>query len=346
MKKQKSKKPVGYLSLRAAGVLLVLASIVGTVAVSSGLASILNRAFNLHISIDTVGWIVLFSLAVGTLGALGVAQFFLKPVNRLEAAMNTVAKGDFSVRLPTERLRLREINSLYENFNLMARELSATEILQSDFVSNVSHEFKTPLAAVEGWASLLQDPELGDAERLQVADAILTNTRRLSDLVTNVLLLSKVENTAIAQEKTSLRLDEQIRQALITLEPKWSEKGLEPDVELEPVDFTGSAGLLWHVWMNLLDNAVKFTPAGGAFRVSLTGGQTVVFTVEDSGPGVAEADLPHVFDRFYQGDASRAETGNGLGLALVKRVVTLLGGSITVGKGALGGAAFRVEIPV
>lgn len=346
MKKQKSKNQVGYLSLRAAGVLLVLASIVGTVAVSSGLASILNRAFNLHISIDTVGWIVLFSLAVGTLGALGVAQFFLKPVNRLEAAMNTVAKGDFSVRLPTERLRLREINSLYENFNLMARELSAIEILQSDFVSNVSHEFKTPLAAVEGWASLLQDPELGDAERLQVADAILSNTRRLSDLVTNVLLLSKVENTAIAQEKTSLRLDEQIRQALITLEPKWSEKGLEPDVELEPVDFTGSAGLLWHVWMNLLDNAVKFTPAGGAFRVSLTGGQTVVFTVEDSGPGVSEADLPHVFDRFYQGDASRAETGNGLGLALVKRVVTLLGGSITVGKGALGGAAFRVEIPV
>ena len=336
-----------FFSMRAAGVLLVLTIILLTVVTSSGLASTLNRVFSLSISIDTVGWILLFSIVVGTLGALGAAQFFIKPIKKLEAAMNKVAHGDFTVNLPTDRLKLREINALYENFNTMTAELSATEILQSDFVSNVSHEFKTPLSAVEGWASLLQDPTLGEEERQAYVERILTSTARLSELVANILLLSRIENKAIEDKKTTFRLDEQIRAALITLEPSWSAKDLEPEAELEEISFSGNEALLMHVWMNLLQNAVKFSPEGGKLEIRLSRDETgrVVFTVDDEGPGIPEAELSRIFNKFYQGDASRKAEGNGLGLALVQRVVTLSGGTVEAGQSpVLKGARFTVRL--
>lgn len=341
------KKNVSSLSLRVAGVLLVLAIIVVTVAASTGLASLLNRTFDLNITINELGWILLFSLAVGTGGAFVVAHFYVKPIKKLEKAMNEVSRGDYSQKLQTEKLRLREIKSLYENFNLMTKELSATEILQSDFVSNVSHEFKTPIAAIEGYASLLQDTSLGEEERAQYADRILMNTGRVSGLVENILLISKVENKAIRTEKTEFRLDEQIRKALILLEPKWSEKNMEPEAQLEEIRCRGDESLLMHVWVNLLDNAVKFSPAGGKIRLSLKKeGDAAVFSVTDAGSGIEEKSLSHIFDKFYQGDPSRKDQGNGLGLALVKRILDFSGGSVKAENLPEGGAKFTVTLPL
>lgn len=218
---------------------------------------------------------------------------------------------------------------MYAGFNLMTKELRATEILQTDFVSNVSHEFKTPINAIEGYATLLQNYEKLDTDQRQYVDKILFNTKRLSSLAGNILLLSRIDNQAIQTKQTTFRLDEQIRQSIVMLEPQWAEKDIEFDVELDDVEYTGSENLMHHVWDNLIGNAIKFNPQGGFVKVALvrTPGK-IRFTVEDSGPGIPQGAEMHIFDKFYQGDSSHKEEGNGLGLALAKQITELAGGEI------------------
>ncbi len=332
------------LSLWLLGWLLVLGVIVVTVFGSSGLASLVSRSFHIELTFTAIGWIVLFAIAIGAAGAAAVSAFYVKPVKMLESAMNEVAGGNFGIQLNDER-KLREIRSLYSDFNHMARGLAATEILQSDFVANVSHEFKTPVAAIEGYAQLLQDETLTPEERRQYTEKLLAAAQRLSGLVGDVLLLSKVESGSPVGQAEPFRADEEIRQAIIALEQAWEEKEIEMDVSLAPLTCVGNAGLLYHVWSNVLGNAVKFTPPGGRVTVRLraVGGQAE-FRVEDNGPGLSEKDLACAFNKFYQGDASRAVQGNGLGLALVKRIAELNGGYVTCENLPGGGCAFTVFI--
>ncbi len=290
-------------------------------------------------------WLAVASLLIGAAVSAAISRRVLSPVIRLSDAARRVAQGDFSVRLENPG-RLEELRTTYENFNGMVQELGATETLRNDFVANVSHEFKTPINAIEGYAMLLQDPSLTDAERREYIDRILEGTGRLSTLVSNILMLSKLDNGALPAKRDTFRLDEQIRQALLLLEPRWSEKRLELDVELDSVQYTGVEALCMQLWTNLIGNAVKFSPKGGTVRVLLRDRDArIVVTVADEGEGMSSETQRHIFEKFYQGDTSHRSEGNGLGLALVKRIVAACGGSIAVESAPGEGAVFTLELP-
>ena len=291
--------------------------------------------------------VVLISiLVIGAGVAAIVNQRIFEPIRRVDAAMQQVSSGDFSVRLE-QPSAIRDVENIRQSFNLMAQELGATEMLQTDFVSNVSHEFKTPINVIEGYATLLQDTAQTTPEQQEYIDKILLNTRRLSGLVGNVLLLSRLENQAIQNGKTEYRLDEQIRQSVMALETEWAAKEIEFDADMEKVRFRGNEGLLMHVWNNLIGNAVKFSGYGGLIRLKLDQADDGIrFVIEDEGPGIRPEDQKHIFDKFYQADSSREQEGNGLGLALVKRIVTAYGGEISVENRKERGARFTVTLPV
>ncbi len=316
-----------------------------TVAFSGLITLGLNHFISSSAIIPPLIWVLLFSIALGTFITAFLSKWVLSPITRLSDAMNSVAAGDFTVTLQSGS-KIKEVQDTYSNFNIMVRELKATEMLQSDFVSNISHEFRTPINAIEGYTTLLQDRQQPPEEQQEYVEKILFNTRRLSKLVSDILLLSKMENQAIRVEKQDYRLDEQIRQAILALEQKWIEKEIEFDVDMEQVLYCGNEGLMLRVWTNLIDNAVKFDPYGGIVRIRLKVylGQ-IEFEIEDNGPGVSEAAQKHIYDKFYQADNSHKTEGNGLGLALVKRILDTCGGNIRIQSGQDCGSRFIVTLP-
>lgn len=316
-------------SMRIYMMLLVLVEM-GIIVAVSGLVTGLIYYFDIpYVQLPDIVWYLIISVVLGAALTSFISRWILKPITGLGQAMGQVAKGNFDVRLEEEHL-FADIEEIYRNFNLMARELGNTQTIQTDFVVNVSHEFKTPINAIEGYATLLQaDSDSSPEERRGYADKILYNSRRLSELVSNILLLSKVDNQAITRKKSCYRLDEQIRQAIVQLEPKWEKKDIELDVDLERLEYTGNESLMLHVWENLIGNAIKFSPEGGLVTLKLRReGCRAVFTLDDCGPGIQEEAMGHIFDKFYQGDSSHKQEGNGLGLALVKQILGLCGGSV------------------
>jgi len=340
----KTPSPKNRLSLRVRLTLLVSISLIVCVLIALGFSMLLDHFVRLDTAVLLLIGLVFVSSLSGIVLTGFLSRMFFLPVKKLGAAMEAVSGGDFSVRLETGS-GAREIQEIYSGFNLMAHELAATEILQTDFVSNVSHEFKTPINAIEGYATLLQDCEGLDADQKRYVEKILFNTGRLSSLVGNILLLSKIENQSIQTNQTRFSLDEQIRQSIVALEPAWAGKELELDVDLDPVDYLGSEALLRHVWDNLIGNAIKFDPPCGLVRIRLRQeGGKILFTVEDSGPGISDEAKKHIFDKFYQADSSHKEEGNGLGLALVKRIAVIVGGEITAENLSGGGCRFTVVL--
>lgn len=286
--------------------------------------------------------LIVLSLLLSTALTYLLSRMFFNPIKKLTNAMAQVAKGDFTVRLDGKSTA-PEVQDIYAGFNLMAKELGNTEILQTDFVSNASHEFKTPLNAIEGYSTLLQNSNNLNQQQQEYVDKIIYNTKRLSTLTGSILLLSKIDNQSIPTNQSRFRLDEQIRQSILALEAIWEPKDIEFDVELEEVSYYGNEMLMHHVWDNLLSNAIKFNPVSGRVAISLTkSGKDLYCTVSDSGPGIPSEAISHIFDKFYQADSSHKEQGNGLGLALVKRIVTLEGGSVTVENLPQGGCQFTV----
>ena len=315
-----------------------------TIPLELSLAFIAKYYLNVEISIPNLLWIVVTSIAVGALVMAIISKRFLVPLTNLSTAMSKVAEGDFETQIETES-KLEAIQDIYTNFNTMVKELGATETLQSDFVSNVSHEIKTPITAIEGYATLLQNTENIDEVENEYIEKILFNTKRLSELVSNILLLSKVDNKAIQAKKTTYRLDEQIRQSIVLLEPKWSAKEIEFDVDMDEVEYTGDESLMFHIWNNLIDNAIKFSPERGLIKIKLKRTDNkITFTVEDEGCGISDEEKKHIFNKFYQSDSSHKSEGNGLGLALVKNILALCGGDITVADGEECGTRFVVNI--
>ena len=340
----KIKKPA-RLSMQLALSLLIMAEISLMYALSWGAGVLLHYCFGISFNLSETVWVFFLSVIVGGAVAHYLGKWLFNPIVKLGEAMRQVAGGNFDVRLD-ERSRFREIREINKNFNIMAKELGATEILQTDFVTNVSHEFKTPITAIEGYAMLLQDRDLTEGERADCAQRILDSAGRLSALVSNILLLSKLEQQTASVEKSPFRLDEQIRQVMVELEPLWEPKELELELELPPLRYEGSESLLYHVWSNLLSNAVKFSPQGGALTVTLAEDEgTVVFSVTDRGPGMSADVQRHIFDKFYQGDPSRRQEGNGLGLPLARRITELCGGGIAVSSAPGRGSTFEVTLP-
>ena len=331
-------------SLRTCLTLFVTLEMLVCVLIAYGLDQLLNNVLELGWTVPLEIELVATCLLIGILVTGLLSKYFFDPIKKLRVAMDQVAEGDFSIRLE-EKSTSKEIMEIYTGFNLMAQELSTTEILQTDFVSNVSHEFKTPINAIEGYSTLLQGSENLDGDQREYVDKIQLNTRRLSSLVGSILLLSKLENQQIPTNQRSYRLDEQIRQSVVALETAWVQKDIELDVELERVSYVGNEPMMRHVWDNLISNAVKFSPQGGIVKLRLTRKlRKLIVTVEDQGAGLSGEAQKHIFDKFYQGDSSHKQEGNGLGLSLVKRILTIEKGQIAAENIPEGGCRFTVTL--
>ena len=342
MKKTMEKPPI--FSLRFRLVLLVSVELVGSVLLAWWVSVIVDRYLPEGWDIPLMLYLVVVSLFVGVLVTVLLSRLFFAPIKRMRQAMARVAEGDFDTKLYT-RSNSREIRDIYAGFNLMTDELRSMEVLQTDFVSNVSHEFKTPLGAIEGYSTLLQDCDNLTPQQREYVDKIIFNTQRLSSLTGSILLLSKLENQQIPTGQSSFSLDEQIRQTIVTLEPVWAPKDIEFDVDMAAVQYFGNEPLMRHVWSNLLSNAAKFSPQGEEIHIGLSRKEgEILFWIRDFGPGIPQESMNHIFSRFYQADSSHKQEGNGLGLALVDKILRLEGGSITAENCPDGGCKFTVTL--
>lgn len=303
-------------------------------------------------SSNSIYWMVNFiiiiafivCIIIGTIITAFVSRTVLQPIRDLSDATSQVARGNFQVRVrvPNDE----EYGKLTENFNKMAQELSGIETLRGDFISNVSHEFKTPIASIQGFAKLLQSDNLTKEERNDYTQIIIDETSRLSKLSSNILNLTRLENQLTVGHKTRFSLDEQIRKIILILEPAWSAKNIDMDIDLEEVLYVGNEELMAQVWQNVINNAIKFTPQRGQISVRLfRGAENIIAEIWDNGQSIGDDIKDKIFEKFYQGDKSRATEGNGLGLALVKRVVELSKGNVTVINESKGGVTFRIELP-
>ena len=334
------------VTLRVKFFLICMAEFIAVVLLSELAGWLLKRWLGVTMDIPIFVWAILFSVVVGGAVTNYITHSFIDPITCLGKAMKEVAGGNFHVAMQSDS-KLKEVRDIYESFNRMVKELGNTETLQTDFISSVSHEFKTPINAIEGYASLLQDHHQSPEEQETYIEKILFNTRRLSTLTGNILLLSKINNQSIRPQRTVFRLDEQIRQAIVALEQKWTEKNIDFDGELDKVTYSGYESLLLHVWSNLIDNAIKFDPPGGMICLRLRqADDEAVFTIDDNGPGIAPEEQERIFHKFYQSDSSREMSGNGLGLALVKQIVEFSGGTVSVENLPEAGCRFTVRLPM
>ena len=268
----------------------------------------------------------------------------MEPIKKLRAATKEVAKGNFDVQI--EDNKENEVGDLIQDFNMMVRDLASIETLRNDFIANVSHEFKTPIASIEGCALLLQDSDLTEEERREYAKLIASSAHSLSVLISNILKLSKIENQEIIPEQQKIDLDEQLRQCILILEPQWSGKNINLDIDLDKVEMFGNDEMLSQVWINIIGNAIKFTDNGGNIGIRLyDDDENIMVSIKDDGIGMSEEVQRHIFDKFYQGDKTHSGEGNGLGLPLVKRIVDMHGGKIAVDSAPGEGSCFTVYFP-
>lgn len=272
-----------------------------------------------------------------------------KPVKKIVSACERIMRGDLSVRIqPLRGLWSNggDFNEIISYFNKMAEELSGMETLRTDFTANVSHELKTPLAVMQNYGTMLQQPNLPEEKRVEYAKAITDASRSLANLITNILKLNKLENQEIFPNMSDYDLGEQLCECLLAFEDAWEKKGLEIKTEIEEnVVIHADSEMLSLVWNNLFSNAVKFTEAGGTVSLSLKSeGDFAVVKISDTGCGISRETGMHIFEKFYQGDTSHATKGNGLGLALVKRVMDITGGDISVESELGKGSTFTVRL--
>lgn len=298
-------------------------------------------------------WFILYwgalSLGFCLLTAWQKYRAFDKPMRTLGEAARKVAEGDFTVYIkplhpPKEQ---NYVDLMFDDFNKMTEELGSLDMMKKDFIANVSHEFKTPLAVIQNYAQELKDPDLDEATRQEYVDTIIAASSNLSALIGNILRLNKIENQTLALNRTHFDLCRQLCDCAIGFENRWEEKDIDFGVEVEDsLAFYGDAELLALVWNNLLSNAIKFTPQGGTVTLwEVSDAESVTVQVIDSGCGMDEQTKKHIFDKFYQGDTSHSKEGNGLGLALVKRVTELAGGTVTVESEPGKGSTFTVRLP-
>ncbi|MDT3424865.1 signal transduction histidine kinase [Paenibacillus forsythiae] len=290
------------------------------------------------------GLVFLVSAAVGTIIILIAVRGIVKPIKRLSKASKEVAKGNFDIEVKVTSAD--EMGQLTSDFNLMTRELRNIDVLRKDFVSSVSHEFKTPITSIRGFAKLIRDNRLTEEQFSEYTEIIVNESERLSLLSTNLLKLSELDSKVIREQATVFSLDEQIRKAVLILEAAWSRKEIEFDIDLEEITITGDEHLLQEVWLNLIQNAIKFSHPKGTIRIGLHQSEGLVrVKITDYGIGIREEDRERIFERFFKADKSRSLEGNGLGLVIVKKIVELSNGQVYFESESGKGTTFIVELP-
>ena len=334
---------------------LKLAFVLGTAAillVALAISSVLEYIFvklNLQpnlITLENEWYMVLIFSATSILTGLGLAfilgRIIFKPITIIADGLSNLSEGNFSKRIHIGGYDSME--SLSESFNKLATELEKTEILRNDFVNEFSHEIKTPIVSISGLITLLKDDSLSDDKRRQYIEVIDKEVSRLTEMTSNALYLSKIEAQGILTNQTTYNLSEQIRECILLLERKWTKKGLTPILDFDEFEITGNEDMLKQVFVNLIDNAIKFSNENTEFSVSIDRAeQYTVINVSNYGIDIPESEQNAIFTKFYQCDKSRSTEGNGIGLSIVKHIITLHGGSISVASGN-GKTTFTVSI--
>lgn len=313
---------------------------------------IINKLIQLHESEEmsqtisrNVILLLLNAIIISVIIIQIISRRMIKPIKQITEATKKVAAGDFSVKLETNSKD--EIQDLVDNFNQMVDDLGSIECLQKEFIDNVSHEIKTPISSIQGFAELLKDESLTKEEREEYASIIMEESNRLLNLSTNMLKLSKLQNQNKIAKKDQIDIAEQIRKAIYLLEPKWSKKEITFDVSLEEKYFLGDEELIFQVWVNLIENAIKYSGQNSKIDITLKQEDNfIVVRIKDYGKGMKEEELKKIFSRFYQIDKSHSSEGSGLGLAIVKRIVELSEGTIEVASRENEGTTMEVRLPV
>lgn len=343
-----NEKPAHGLTIVLAGIVFLVITI--TMLISSFIFFILYKLEILSLIpqpnyLRIVVGIAILSIIIATVLTLILGHIPLRPIRELINATTELSKGNFDVRIDMNTPD--ELRELSDSFNKMAEELGSIEMLRTDFINNFSHEFKTPIVSLRGFAKLLKDDNLSVEERNEYLDIIIRESTRLSTLATNVLNLSKIENQKIVTEMKTFDLTESIRRSILLLETSWTQKDIQLDIDLEEITYYANEELLNQVWLNLIDNAIKFTPEKGKIEISLVAFEDfIIIKIKDSGCGIAPEMQKHIFDKFYQGDISHATQGNGIGLTIVDKIVKLHNGTVEVKSKINQGSIFKVTLPI
>ncbi|MGN1016177.1 MAG: ATP-binding protein [Faecousia sp.] len=287
-------------------------------------------------------------MVIATLAAIpissAVSLHSAKPIQDMLEATKSISKGDYSVRVPEEGEG--DLGELLRSFNQMTAELGSTELMRNDFINTFSHEFKTPIVSIRGFARRLRSGNLTQRQREEYLQFIAEESERLSNLSSSVLLIAKYENQNLVTEQTSYDLDEQIRTCILRLEGQWSAKKILFDLDMPRLPYRSNPEMMDHVWLNLIGNAVKFSYEGGTIHIHAKNENShITVWIRDEGIGIQPEHIGHIFDKFYQEDTAHASEGNGLGLALVHRILELVGGEIQAESREGQGATFCVRLP-
>lgn len=340
-----------YQTLNYALVIIVF-SIMICSSILSGIILFILARYNIlaHIGIGSAPILLLIiglivSTIIGIMLTFPVGHYFLKPLNELIRATREVSKGNYNIKVKQLNENY-EVGELIRSFNIMTNELSSIEMFRKDFINNFSHEFKTPIVSIRGFARQLKNNALTAEKRQEYMDIIISESERLANMSSNVLLLTKLENQEIVTDKKMFFLDEQLRNCILLLQMQWEKKNIDFVIELESIEYYSNEEMLSHVWLNLLGNAIKFSLQNGKIVVKCSNdGNFVKVKISDNGSGMKDETINHVFEKFYQGDLAHTSEGNGLGLSLVKRIVDLCKGKISV-KSRLGkGTEIIVRLP-
>lgn len=312
--------------------------------------SIDYRNIPVRSQIETFVLWILIALAFTLWTNYQIKRHYQKPIEEFSEAAHKVASGDFSVYLAPHHTadKYTHLDVLFTDFNKMVEELGSIETLKTDFFSNVSHEIKTPLSVIQNNAELLQLEGINEEKSKECSENILQATKRLSNLITNMLKLNKLEKQTIKPVPQRYDLCAQLSECALQFEDAWEQKNIEFEVDMEEKALIeADPGLLELVWTNLLSNAIKFTPSGGTITLTqISDDEGITVSVADTGCGMDEKTMKRIFEKFYQGDTSHSTEGNGLGLALVKRILQLSDGSITVKSEPGQGTRFTVRLPI
>lgn len=322
-----------YGKLRLHFALIVMLTTLLTIVGVGLLLFMLQNHYQWNMNLDGRYYIFFFVIVLSGVLTACITTFvgyrILYPIVVLRKSMNKVATGDFSVQLDGSP-KISEVQQLYSDFNFMVKELRSIETLQNDFVANVSHEFKTPLSTIQGYVQLLQDPTMNETKRAELLQRLLDGTKQLTQLTDSILKITKIENQGLHLERSKFRLDEQIRQAILSLHPQWEKLNLNFNIELDHLVFNGNEELMYQAFLNIIDNAIKYNVTDGSITVDAHQTEEGAFqiAISDTGIGISPEVQSHLFDKFYQADKSRLNAGNGLGLPLVKQIVDLHHGTI------------------
>ncbi|MEH6956585.1 HAMP domain-containing sensor histidine kinase [Neobacillus drentensis] len=341
-------------SIRAKGTLIAIGILFFSCFVSTAITTILflvsyDKNMNIREAHGIFSSLMFLSfflcVALGSILLYTAMRKITEPIIRISDAAKAVSKGDFSIKVIQQSDD--EIGTLAKNFNLMTEELNNMEYLRKDFISSVSHEFKTPIASIKGFAELLQNKNLSDEEFRTYTNIIIEETKRLSHLSSNMMRLSKLDNQRIPESVKIFSLDEQIRKTLVLLEEKWTSKNLTLEINLDQISYTGDEALIQHIWLNLIENAIKFSKEEGQIFINAKKFTNHIYVeIKDEGIGISNQDQARIFEKFFQADLSHSKEGSGLGLAIVKKIVEICRGEIQFVSGLGRGTTFKVHLPV